>query len=115
MTKTTEKKPIMTQDHLNVLNIIKSAEHKYISSIEILAKMPAENMTDRKLKQLISELVNDYRIPIGSSSKEGSKGYFYCVSDYDYHVAKRSLISRAEALTGRLDILEQCHEQMIIK
>lgn len=103
---------IMTQEHANVLNIIKSAEHKYISSTDILAKLNKDKDYHRKLQQIISELVNDYEIPIGSSSIENRKGYFYCVTDYDYLIAKRALTSRLDALTGRLGVLEKCHERL---
>lgn len=107
-----QKKPLMTQDHLKVLDVIKTAKNKYISSTEIIAILTEYNMTDRKLKQIISELVNDYEIPIGSSSVKGRKGYFYCENDYDFYVAKRSLTSRVDAITGRLDVLEKCHERL---
>ena len=106
---------IMTQEHANVLNIIKSAEHKYISSTDILAKLNKDKDYHRKLQQIISELVNDFEIPIGSSSTESRKGYFYCETDYDYHIAKRALVSRVDALTGRLSILEKCHLKSKLK
>jgi len=54
----------------------------------------------RTMRNLIQNLITNQHIPIGSCSKNHS-GIFYCVSDEDFEIAHRELISRIKKLSKR--------------
>jgi hypothetical protein len=55
---------------------------------------------ERTMRNLITNLITNQHIPIGSCSKNHS-GVFYCVTDEDFKVAHRELISRIKKLSKR--------------
>jgi len=58
------------------------------------------NMDKRTMRNLITNLITNHNVPIGSSSTNYT-GIFYCVSDEDYEIAHRELISRIKKLSRR--------------
>jgi hypothetical protein len=57
-------------------------------------------MDTRTMRNLITNLIVNQHIPIGSCSKNHS-GIFYCVTDSDFEVAHRELIGRIKQLSRR--------------
>jgi len=54
----------------------------------------------RTMRNLIQNLITNHHVPIGSCSKNHS-GIFYCITDKDYEIASRELLSRIKKLSKR--------------
>jgi hypothetical protein len=55
------------------------------------------NLNERELRNIVSRLVSDYQVPIGSSQE----GYFYISNNQEFQLAYGELISRIKALARR--------------
>lgn len=97
----------MSQEHLDVLNLIKNCKNNAITRKEIVAALGKDAHYYRKLNIIINELVVVFREPIGSSSSIYRNGYFYCKDDKDFYLAKKSLISRIESVNERMEVLKK--------
>jgi hypothetical protein len=54
----------------------------------------------RQIRNIITNLIINYKLPIGSSST-GLTGIYWCITEEDYEIAHRELISRAKQLSKR--------------
>lgn len=55
------------------------------------------SINERELRDVVSRLITDYQIPIGTSQE----GYWYLDNDEEYRLAHAELISRIKALAKR--------------
>ncbi len=97
----------MSQEHLDVLNLIKNCKNNAITRKEIVAKLEKDISYYRQLNHIINELIVMFNEPIGSSSSIYRNGYFYCRTKEDYMLAKKSLNSRIESVSERVQALEK--------
>lgn len=106
--KMSENKSNIPASYLDVYNAIKNAEGS-ITREKIalqLGKADDKNFL-RTLSEIINSLIVDYGKPIGSSSKEATKGYFIIDSREKGLEAVNSLRSRALKITEReLELLK---------
>lgn len=105
-----QKKKIMSQEHANVLSIIMHSDKKYITNKQILLRLQKDYSYTRQLKAIINDLILIYRYPIGSSSNEGTRGYFYIRDQKDYELAKKTLVTRLNGINERIIGLEQAYK-----
>lgn len=95
----------MSQEHLDVLNIIKECKDDAITRKQIVAILGKDASYFRQLNIIINDLVVIFKEPIGSASNSLRNGYFYCRSEEDFYFAKASLYSRVNSIGERLDVI----------
>lgn len=95
----------MSQEHLDVLNIIKECKDDAITRKQIVAMLGKDATYFRQLNDIITDLVVIFKEPIGSSSNKYKKGYFYCEDENDFRIARNSLISRVDKIMERERVL----------
>jgi hypothetical protein len=68
---------------------------------ELWMQLWGEHWCDRDIKKAVKELVEEHRIPVGSSRVE-PYGYYLAVSDEDIEAAERPLRREIQSLAARL-------------
>ncbi len=97
----------MPQLYATVLSIIKGYDKKFITYDQIIERLGQDEKFRRKLNKIVVELIEDYGYPIGTSSREGTKGCFYCNSEEDVNLALSTLTSRSDKLLKRAAALKE--------
>ncbi|MGK0576789.1 hypothetical protein [Macrococcus capreoli] len=97
----------MSQEHLDVLNIIKECKDDAITRKQIVAILGKDASYFRQLNDIINDLVVIFKEPIGSSSNKYKNGYFYCRTKNDFRIARQSLNSRVEKIKEREQVLSK--------
>ncbi|MCH4984916.1 hypothetical protein AB4G91_06845 [Macrococcoides goetzii] len=103
----------MSQEHLDVKNIIENNKTEAITRKQIVALLGKDEKYFRRLNIIINELVTIFREPIGSSSITIRNGYFYCRNEVDFYFAKASLYSRVENIGERLSVLKELEKEKL--
>lgn len=88
-------------------NVISNSKEKYVTKNQILAQLNKNSSYKRRLEQVIYQLVVDYHMPIGASSRKDSNGFFIIKDDNDLYLAKRDLKARTSSILKRFEALEQ--------
>ncbi|UBH17370.1 hypothetical protein [Macrococcus armenti] len=101
----------MSQEHLDVLNIIKECKDDAITRKQIVAILGKDASYFRQLNIIINDLVVIFKEPIGSASNSLRNGYFYCRSEEDFYFAKASLYSRVNSIGDRLNVIAELEKQ----
>ena len=86
----------MSQEHANVLNLIKNNPKRYITRAEIVKALNKDMTYYRRLNNVI-------------------KGYFYCENEADFRHAEQTLISRIEGFENRLSVLRDIKSKALSK
>lgn len=102
-----EKIEQLPQEHLAVYNAIANSDEKYVTKKSILAKIQKPVSYDRKLRAIIKDLAERYKMPVGASSAPDTKGYFIIETKHDLYIAKRDITSRAFNLNERAKALDE--------
>ena len=102
----TEKELALPSEHWEVWQTIANSKEKYNTKNTILAKLRKDTSYTRRLHTIIHELVAVYIMPLGSSSRKESKGYFVIRDKHDLYLAKRNLQSRKLTINKRYEALE---------
>lgn len=97
----------MSQEHLDVLNIIKECKDDAITRKQIVALLGKDTTYFRQLNIIINDLVVIFKEPIGSASNSLRNGYFYCRTVEDFYLAKASLYSRVSSIGDRLEVIRE--------
>ncbi|PKE11665.1 hypothetical protein CW685_06210 [Macrococcoides caseolyticum] len=97
----------MSQEHLDVLNIIKECKDDAITRKQIVALLGKDTTYFRQLNIIINDLVVIFKEPIGSASNSLRNGYFYCKTVEDFYFAKASLYSRVSSIGDRLEVIRE--------
>ena len=103
----TKKELAIPQEHLAVYNGIANSKEKYITKNMILAQLNKNSSYKRRLEQVIYQLVVDYQMPIGASSRKESNGFFIIKDKQDLYLAKRDLKARTSSIMKRFEALEK--------
>lgn len=95
----------MSQEHLDVLNIIKECKDDAITRKELVLRLGKDMKYYRRLNEIINDLIVIFKEPIGSSSNKYKNGYFYCKNENDFRIARNSLNSRVDKIMERERVL----------
>ncbi|MCC9117503.1 hypothetical protein LOY18_11995, partial [Staphylococcus capitis] len=89
-------------EYLQVWDVLKNSDSKYLTKQQIIMRLGRERSYWRKLTQIISDLVAIYGFPIGSDREHG---VYICKTREDYDNAIRTLGSYDTRLEQRAYIL----------
>lgn len=101
------KEKALTQQHLDVLNILNNSESKYTTIKKLLTLLHKPQSYKRRLNQIINDLVVVHGYPIGSSSFNGARGYFIIKTKEDKDLAIIALHSFIEGSVRRLEAVKK--------
>lgn len=101
------KEKALTQQHLDVLNVLNNTDSKYTTIKKLLTLLHKPQSYKRRLNQIINDLVVVHGYPIGSSSFNGARGYFIIKSKEDKDLAIIALHSFIEGSVRRLEAVKK--------
>jgi hypothetical protein len=91
-----KNKPLeLPELHWRVLGAIPSGKEQSIPISYLMEKLAISQTDRRRINNIINDLIFEYGYPIGTSSKEESKGIFFIEDERDLSLACHTLNSRA--------------------
>lgn len=102
--KTNKKAPaqVLPDRYMQVLRLLPT--EKTITQTE-LSKLTGIN--SQNVRFIISQLVTEYNVPIGTSNIQGGGGYYIITDEHRLNDTLRNLKGRADKITKRYEALQQ--------
>lgn len=101
----------MPSEYLAIYNVIYNAQAP-ITREKILLYLAKDKSYERRFNEIINKMIVDYGLPIGSSSREGYRGYYVVTNKEELNIAVQSLKSRINRISERKEALEQIIKDM---
>ncbi|AMG96658.1 hypothetical protein [Staphylococcus simulans] len=101
------KEPVLSQEHLDVWNVLNNSEEKYVTIKKLLTLLHKPASYKRKLNKIIYDLVVVHGFPIGSSNISEARGYFIIKNQKDKNLAVITLHNFIEGNCRRLEAVKQ--------
>lgn len=94
----------LTAEHLAVLEVLRSAEDKYVTRQQLLLRLNKPESAMRHIRRLINDLIVQHNFMIGSTREHG---YYLCETKEDVERAIYTLSSNNEGLIERINSLKR--------
>lgn len=94
----------LTAEHLAVLEVLRSAEDKYVTRQQLLLRLNKPENAMRHIRRLINDLIVQHNFMIGSTREHG---YYLCETKEDVERAIYTLSSNNEGLIERINSLRR--------
>lgn len=94
----------LAAEHLAVLEVLRSAEDKYVTRQQLLLHLDKPESAMRHIRRLINDLIVQHNYMIGSTREHG---YYLCETKEDVERAIYTLSSNNEGLIERINSLRR--------
>ncbi|MEB7802511.1 hypothetical protein NGC89_13750 [Staphylococcus xylosus] len=94
----------LAAEHLAVLEVLRSAEDKYVTRQQLLLRLNKPENAMRHIRRLINDLIVQHNYMIGSTRENG---YYLCETKEDVERAIYTLSSNNEGLIERINSLRR--------